>query len=312
MRKQMSRIVLAITIVTLAGSLVWAATQARVSGKVTDSVGEPIAGAIITITCPELTNYTKELETDSKGRYKVLLLDATKRYKFFIEAEGYGPRERTVKVGVGSMDNEIDIVLSSVQEVMASQQDQMRTLPGFQEFEEGQDLLAQGQKAEARAKFQEAVVAEPTLERAWIALAEMDYEMGDYKLAFEHAAACLELDEESSPCLAVAANACNKLGRTEEHIEYMNRYQALNPDDPATLFNQAVEHLNAMDDEKARPFLEQCLEVDPDFPQCVFEFGMVLLRSGDLEGAKAHLEHYIEVAPDSTDAATAQETVKYL
>jgi Flp pilus assembly protein TadD len=92
----------------------------------------------------------------------------------------------------------------------------------------------------------------------------------------------------------------------------MTRYQELNPDDPATLFNQAVEHLNAMDDEQARPFLEQCLEVDPDFPKCIFEYGMVLLRSGDLEGAKAQFEHYLEVAPDEVDAATARETVKYL
>jgi hypothetical protein len=39
---------------------------------------------------------------------------------------------------------------------------------------------------------------------------------------------------------------------------------------------------------------------------------MLLLRSGDMEGAKAHLEKYLEVAPDGPDAATAQETIKYL
>ena len=59
------------------------------------------------------------------------------------------------------------------------------------------------------------------------------------------------------------------------------------PRRPATVFNQAAEYLNALDDEKARPLLEQCLEIDPDFPECLFEYGMVLLRTGDLEGAKA-------------------------
>jgi tetratricopeptide (TPR) repeat protein len=312
MKKHTSRILVALVVVTLAGSPLWAATQARVAGKVTDSAGQPIAGATITITCPELTNYIKELETDKKGRYKVLLLDATKRYKFFVTAEGYGPRERNVKVGVGSMDNEINFTLANQQEIMAAQEDQLRALPGFKEYDEGQELLAQGDKDAARAKFQEAVVADPELVRAWMALAEVDYDLGDYETAHEHAVSCLELDEESSACLAVAANSCNKLGKIEEHAEYMARYQAINPDDPATLFNQAVEHLNAMDDEQARPFLEQCLDVDADFPKCVYEYGMLLLRSGDLEGAKAQLEHYLEVAPDGEDAATVQETVKYL
>ena len=67
-----------------------------------------------------------------------------------------------------------------------------------------------------------------------------------------------------------------------------------------------------MDDGGARPLLEKCLDADPDFPQCNFEYGMLLLRLGDMEGAKAHLEKYLEVAPDGPDAATAQETIKYL
>ena len=39
---------------------------------------------------------------------------------------------------------------------------------------------------------------------------------------------------------------------------------------------------------------------------------MLLLRAGDMEGAKAHLQKYLEVAPDGDQAATAEETLKYL
>ena len=296
----------------LAVGTCWAATQARISGTVVDAAGKPIKGAVIAITSPELPTYTKELETDRNGGYKVLILDATKRYLFHVEASGFAPYEERVKVGVGSMDNEIDFTLRSQQEMVAAQQEQLRQQPGYKELDEAFDLLAEGQKVEARAKFQEAVAALPDLLQAWTALAELDYDLGDYEQALAHAETCLELDDESSNCLALAANASNKLGKTEQHLQYMERYQNLNPDDPATLFNQAVEHLNAMDDEKARPFLEQCLEVDPTFPKCLFEYGMVLLRAGDLEGAKAHLERYLEAAPDGDDAATARETIKYL
>jgi Tfp pilus assembly protein PilF len=92
----------------------------------------------------------------------------------------------------------------------------------------------------------------------------------------------------------------------------MAQYEDLNPEDPTILFNKAAAFLNKMDDDGARPLLEKCLDADPDFPECNFEYGMLLLRTGDMEGAKTHLEKYIEVAPDEPDAATAQETIKYL
>ncbi len=290
----------------------WAATQARIAGKVTDSLGTPIEGAVITITCAQLPSFSKKLTTDDKGTYKVLILDATKRYRFHIEATGYAPHQEPIKVGVGSMDNEINFTLRSQQEMQSAQVDRARQQPGYKELEEGYELIEQGKPEEARDKLREAATALPDLVQAWTALAELDYQLGDYEGALADAERCLGLEAESASCLAVAANACNKLGREEEHHGYMTRYQAANPDDPATLFNQAVEHLNAMDDEKARPFLEQCLEVDPQFGKCIFEYGMLLLRAGDLAGAKAQLEHYLEIEPDGDDAETARETVKYL
>jgi len=123
---------------------------------------------------------------------------------------------------------------------------------------------------------------------------------------------CVEEDDESIQCLAIAANASQSLGNEEAYNEYMARYQELNPEDPTILYNDAAAFLNKMDDEGARPLLERCLDADPDFPPCNFEYGMLLLRTGDMEGAKSHLEKYLEVAPDGPDAAMAQETIKYL
>ncbi len=161
-------------------------------------------------------------------------------------------------------------------------------------------------------KLEEALVAVPDLIEALEAIANIDYDTGDNELALATARRCLELDDESLRCLAVAANAASSLGDTEAQAAYLATYQELNPDDPATVFNQAVVFLNKMDDEGARPLLEQCLSVDPEFAKCLFEYGMVLLRSGDLEGAKAQLEKYLAVAPDGPDTTAAAETVKYL
>jgi tetratricopeptide (TPR) repeat protein len=302
----------AIATLFLTAPVLWGVTQARIAGKITSSAGDPIPEATLTITSPELPTYTKEVTTDKKGRYKVLILDATKRYRFLFEADGFVPHEESVKVGAGSSDNEIDVVLKKPEEVLEEQQGQLQSQPGYEELHEGFELLKQGQEAEAREKLQAAVAVLPDLVNGWEALAEVDFSLGDYQAAFDNALTCLELDDESSGCLAVAANSANKLGRLDEHEVYRRRFEALHPDDPATIFNDAVPHLNAMDDEQARPILERCLEVDADFSECLYEYGMLLLRSGDMEGAKAHLERYLEVAPDGPNAATAAETIKYL
>jgi tetratricopeptide (TPR) repeat protein len=312
MRRTTQWTAIVIAAIALTTPQVWGSIQARVSGNVTTTAGEPIPNASVTITCPELQAFKKELKTDKKGRFKLLLLDATKTYHYMIEADGFTTFETMKKVPIGSTDNQIDFTLKSVQEALAGQQQEIRQQPGFQALEEGFGLAQQGRLEEARTSITTAVELMPDSVQAWTMLCEVEYELADYETALEHAKKCLELDDEATGCLAVAANSAQNLGRADEHAMYIGRYQQLNPDDPATVFNQAVTHLNALDDEKARPLLEQCLEIDPDFPKCLYEYGMMLLRSGDLEGAKQHLERYLEVAPEGDDAATAAETIKYL
>jgi tetratricopeptide (TPR) repeat protein len=184
--------------------------------------------------------------------------------------------------------------------------------PGYKELEEAKILLKAGDKEGARGKFAEAVAAMPDLEPAYVGLAELMYEAGETEQALAAAEKCLELDADSIPCLAIAANSSAALGNDAARAEYMARYQVLNPEDPTILFNEAAAFLNKLDDDGARPLLEGCLAADPDFPECNFEYGMLLLRGGDMEGAKTHLQKYLEVAPDGPQAVTAQETIKYL
>ena len=128
----------------LAGSPAFASTQARVAGVVLDTAGAPIPGATITVTCPESATYRKVAETDGKGRFKILLLDATKTYVFATAAPGFTGDEREVKVGVGTMDNEITINLQSQQEAADAERDALFEQPGYKEYKEGRELFNAG------------------------------------------------------------------------------------------------------------------------------------------------------------------------
>jgi tetratricopeptide (TPR) repeat protein len=299
------------TMVMGIGSAV-AGPQARIGGSVVGTDGEPIVGATITITCDALPKYTKILTTDKNGEFKVLILDATNAYLFTATAPGFLDYKEEIKVSVGTTDNDFTFELSTPEEISNARQQEVMEQPGYKEFGEAQELLEGGNPVEARARLEDALEAMPDFIEALEVMAGIDFDSGDAELALATARRCLEEDDESQKCLAVASNAAGMVGDSEAQAAYLAQYQGLNPDDPATLFNQAAGFLNKMDDESARPLLEQCLVVDPEFEKCLFEYGMLLLRTGDLEGAKAQFEKYLEVAPEGPDAATAAETIKYL
>jgi Tfp pilus assembly protein PilF len=301
-----------LAVVLVAASLVWAAAQARIRGTVVNTAGEPVPEAVVTITSDEVTDYSKTVEVSENGAYSVLILDATVVYAFHVEAPGYVPQEQVVKVGVGTTDNTIDFQLVTEAEAAEEQQKKVMQQPGYRQLKQAMDRIEAGETAAARSLLEEAVGARPDLLAAWEQLATLEYDSGAHEAALERAVGCLELDPESVPCLAVAVNAAKELGDIERAEAYRARYEAANPEDPATLYNQAVPHINNYDDGQARPLLEQCLEVDPGFASCLFEYGMLLLRAGDMEGAREHLERYLEVAPDGKDASTARETLNYL
>lgn len=311
MRRQLT-ITAATAILGLAAVVSLAGPQARVSGVVVDSTGNPIAGATITITSDELPSFVKELTTGDDGGFKVLLLDATKVYVFTVQATGFLEHSKEIKVAVGTTDNHYTFELETPKERAATKQQELKEQPGYKQLDEATALLAAGRSGEARARLEEAVATRPDLVEAYELMADIDFAGGDNALALATARRCLALDAESLKCLAIASNAAGRLGDAEAQAGYLATYQELNPDDPATAFNSAVVYLNKMDDEGARPLLEQCLVLDPAYAKCLFEYGMLLLRAGDLEGAKAQLERYLEVAPTGPDAATAAETIKYL
>ena len=309
--RALRRCILPALLLAAAGTT-FGAVQARVSGIVTDTQGNPLPDAVVTVTSEEVRNYMKVIEAEKNGKFRIVIIDATRRYIFHVEAPGYQPQDRPIKVGIGTTDNFFEFELDSLQEAAAAGEIEFKQQPGYKEFEEAKLLFDAGDTEGALVKFNEAVAIMPDLVPALIGVASLNLEAGRHEEALAAARRCLEEDDESVECLAIAVNSCQALGHVEAQAEYMARYQELNPEDPTILFNKAVVFLNKMDDEGARPLLERCLTSDPDFPECNFECGMLLLRIGDMEGAKSHLEKYLEVLPDGADAATAKETIKYL
>jgi tetratricopeptide (TPR) repeat protein len=296
----------------LAPTLLFAQAQGRIKGLVTDAAGKPIAGAKIIMTCPEISNFRKELSTDEHGGFATLIVDATREYLFHVEAPGYQPVEQLKKPLIGGQTLEVTFTLASVQQLQAQAQQQALEAPGVKEVREGQELLDAGKKEEARAKFAEAVKARPDWYVPWLALGDLDQKAGRNDEAIAAAEKCLALKPELPQCLALAMNASLAKSDKAAYEKYEERYKIANPSDPAIFYNDAVAFLNKGDDAGAKPLLEKALEADPKYADAMFQLGMVYFRMGDTAKAKGMLQKFLEIAPNHKEAATAKEMLKYM
>lgn len=296
----------------LVPTFLFAQAQGRIKGVVTDTQGKPIPGAKIILTCPDITNFHRELTTDEKGAFATLIVDATREYLFHVEAPGFQPQEAMKKPLIGGQALDVSFTLASVQQLQAEAQQKALDQPGLKEAREGQELLDAGKTVEARAKFAAAVAAKPDMYLAWLAMGDIDQKAGKNDDAIVAAEKCLSYKPEFPQCLALAMNAAQAKGDKAAFEKYAKRYQVANPSDPTLYYNDAVAYLNKGDDAKARPLLEKALEADPKYADAMFQLGMVCFRSGETAKAKELLEKFIAVAPNHKEAPTAKEMLKYM
>lgn len=293
-------------------SLAAAQAHGRVKGTVVDSHGKPITHATITVTCPDIAMFHRELKVDRDGIFTLAVVDATREYLFLVEAEGYQGIKRFEKPLIGGQTLEVEFVLASATELAAAAEQEVLDAPGVKQLREARDLIEAGKRAEARTKLAEGIAAKPDLYLLYLELGNLDLQDGRFADALANAETCLRHQQMVVPCLGLAANSAQKLGDAEKHARYMELYTIANPDDPNVLFNEAVAKLNARDDAGARPILEQVVQLDPKHPDGLYQLGMVFLRSGDSAKAKEFLERFLAVAPAHGEAATAREMLKYL
>ena len=297
----------------LVPTLLFAQAQGRIKGVVTDAgTGKPLAGAKVVLTCPEISNFRRELVTDKKGGFATLIVDATKQYLFHVEAEGYQPIEQMNKPLIGGQTLELSFPLKSVEAAVSEAQQKILDQPGIKEAREAQELLDEGKVEEARAKFAQAIALKPDLYVAWLMQGDIDQKAGKNEEAIMAAEKCLAIKPEFPQCLALAMNAAQAKGDKATYEKYAERYKTANPTDPTLYYNEAVVFLNKADDAKAKPLLEKALEADPKYADAMFQLGMVYFRMGDTARAKEMLQNFLATAPSHKEAPTATEMLKYL
>ena len=293
-------------------AILFAGAQARLKGRVTDTAGNPIEGVTVTLTTPNLRIFKVNLKTDKKGEYGTIVNDATMPYHLKFEKEGYVPSESDKKIPVGDI-GVVDAKLQSTAEAgSAARASGRAAAPSPTEqaalvFNEGVDLLTAGKKAEAEAKFLEAVAKNPDLPQGWQALAVIANEKKDWAKTLEYGQKALELDPSLTPLYGTMANAATQSGDKKAAAEWQAKYAEANPDTPESLYNKGVEAYNSKKVKDAEALLTKAVEAKPDFAIAHFWLGMASFNLNKKAAAREHLEKYLELEPNGAEAATAKE-----
>lgn len=297
-------------------SVLAAGAQARLKGRVTDSSGNPVEGATITVTTPNLRTFKLTLKSDKKGDWGTILNDATMPYHVRVEKEGFAPAESDKKVPVGDVGEVNARLLTTVEAGAAARGSAAPAAPSPTEqaaliFNEGVDLLSAGNKAGAEAKFLEAVGKNPDLPQGWHALTTLAYEKKDWAKTLEYGQRATDLDP-SLGLYGMMSTAAAQSGDKKAAAEYQAKFEQANPDSAETLYNKGIDFYNKKKIKDAEAMLVKAVEAKPDFALAHFWLGMVSFNLNKKAAAKEHLEKYLELDPNGSEASTAKELLPLL
>ncbi len=314
-------LVTAVAVLAVLGgaSAAQALNQARLYGTITDENDKPLAGVLLTVTCPEQPSFKLQTKTDAKGNWAVTLIDATKSYYYKYEKEGHQTMQQDLKVALGSNDRKDFQMLSTAEAIkrgsaVAVPQEPTAEDKAVLAFNQGAEASQMGDMATAKQKMIEASTLNPQLTIAHSALAGMLYTDKDYAGAAAAADKALALDPKDARALRVAVEANTALGNKAKAKEALAALAAVDPKAGAIdLFNQGVREYNAGSMAAALKLFEQSLAADPDYGKTHYMLGMCYISQGENKKAKEHLEAFIAVAAaDDADATTAKEMLSYL
>ena len=322
--------------------------RGRIQGKVVDEAGEPIQGATIKIVFGDRGG-PEPFETKKNGRWAYMGLTSGS-FTVQIEAEGYVGAEGQIRVNeyTPSANKPLETTLRK-DAVAAAKAEGDRLMVVLSE---GNQLLLDGQYADARARFEEVraevkddkqkrqldrAIAGTYLEEGKTAeartrlealmAAEEDPQLRAEDLRtiarshykdenVDQSVAALEkaLVEvpEDPGTLRLIVDILLASGRETEAEPYMARLPQGEKIDPNALLNLGIAAYNGGDMDKALDKFQKVVDAYPDNASAHYYLGLTFMGKMENSKAKEHLDKMLALEPEHPNAAEAKQFLEYL
>jgi tetratricopeptide (TPR) repeat protein len=283
-----------------------AGAQARITGKVTDGKGTPLADAKVTITTKSLSNFKIEMKTDKDGKWATILNDSTITYHYKFEKQGFIGVDQDKKVPIGE-SAVLDVQLLTQQQAIEQGVVKEVSDPFVMNYNAAVEAYQAENLDLAWAKAQEAVKAGPEKANGYDLAAKIALKKKDWDAVIAMGEKSLALEADNPPLIGSLMEAYRAKGDKAKAAEYEKKYIAANPDQPDVIYNQAVELYNKGKFKEAEPLLVKVVEAKADHAKAHYLLGMCYVNLNKIPEMKKHLGEYLKLDPKGSDAATAKE-----
>ncbi len=298
--------------VVLASSL-YAVGEGRIIGTVVDETGAPAKGVKVIFSRPG-TNYKQEKLTDDKGKFTLLVIDATQEYLLRIESEGYAAYEEKVKPRVQEtlrLTFNLQTTGGPTPEEEAAAAAASKELQGKNQailtFNEGVLASRGGDKATAAVKFAQAAEMDPKLVQAYGALADMNFQLGKHKEAIVAAEKYLELQPGKVEGLRIRYDSLKALNdpKAPEALEALVAVDRTR-ETAVRLFNLGADASKAGKKDEAIAHLKRAIEIDPTLNPAYSAMANLYLSKKNFQEAKALAETLLQRQPGNLEGLTVR------
>lgn len=267
----------------------------RMLGMVIDSDGNPLEGVRVEAVNPSATPNTRRGESGAGGRW-IIGGFSLGDWKFTFSKEGYISYEITIPVSVANRNPDVEVTLNPIPTdagaIMAGASSVRREL-----FAEASQLYDAGDYAGAIDKWQEFLVANPTLHPIYGNIGNAYRDLGDVEKAREAYDVLLAAEPDNTMANYNVGEMLVESGDIEGAMGYFEAVIENAPDDPAVYYNVAELYFSQREMDSAINYYKRALEVDPSYLSAHMQLGFAYVNAGDIPNAILAFEKYVEIAP---------------
>ncbi|HEV8232872.1 MAG TPA: tetratricopeptide repeat protein [Thermoanaerobaculia bacterium] len=305
---------LCLTVAALAAGQDWHRGKGRLEGSVTNSKGEPIAGAVVALRLEG--NGGPDLKTDKKGRWSILGINAG-NWEVDISAPGYQPRKLSVSVSEVRRAQPITLQLEPEVQQQPAQQEVPITVGGKAISKEAAEALEKGNAAsqaknyaEAQANYLKVLPELPDNISLLSNLALVYYFDNKPDEALKYARQTVEKDPGNQPAWLIISELELQKGNLEAGQQALAKVPDERITSPTPYLNVGILFYNKKRAVEAEEYFSKAIAKKPDLAEAYYYRGLARYQLKRTAEAKADLEKSIELDPSGKDAETAKEILK--
>ena len=292
-----------------------AGSEGRVAGSVVDPEGDPLEGVLITVRAIGY-DFETTRTTNKKGRFTLLVMDATKDYEIRLDFAGYVPIQEpfdpplgdtlrktwTMVPGSGGESGSGGAMPTGGGEQVGPSETEAKGAVG-RKYQQGLEAFQADDLEKARTSFEEVIELEPELQEAYAALSLVLVRQEAYEEALAISTKALELRPDDVVALKLQFECFRNLGNHEMEETLLDKLIQISPEqDLAPLaFNSGVAKIQAGDLAGGAARMEQARDLAPELMPIYSALSKVYFDLGRYDDSIAMGQHYLASDPQAGD-----------